>query len=296
MSPADRAAWLEERREGIGGSDIAAILGISPFKTSFGLWLEKTGRHEEEIRNEGRIEWGNRLEPVILDYWQDTHGRKLIRGKCVKHPTIDIVRATLDGVTEDGATVVEAKNVDMTPKEPQPYYATQVMWEMAASGATEGFLLELVRGNDPVEFRFDATDPEVITKTQAMIEQAVAWWDAHVLHDNPPDPLARDVKLIQRLFPSVDAEASVDLPDDLVQQYLTAKADEEAASMRKDAVQTKIEMLMGAAKHGKSGLGKVSWYNVTGREGVDLAELRKQYPEAAKLIKRGKDYRVFKLT
>jgi putative phage-type endonuclease len=296
MTPEERAAWLAERRTGIGGSDIAKILNISPFGTSFQLWLEKTGRHEDEIRNAGRIEWGNRLEPVILDYWQDTHGKTLVRGKRVRHPQHAIVRATLDGCTDDGVAVVEVKNVDMTPKTPQPYYQCQVLWEMLASGASEGYLLELVRGHDPVEFRFDAADPDVVEHTKTMLDLALAWWDAHVVHDNPPDPLARDVALVQRLFPAVDVDASVDLPDELVSDYLAAKEDETAASMRKDLAQTKIQMLMGSAKHGRSGMGKVSWYSVSGRETIDLSAVKKHHPDAAKLIKVGNPYRAFKLT
>ena len=54
---------------------------------------------------------------------------------------------------------------------------------------------------------------------------------------------------------------------------------------------------MGAAKHGKSGLGKVSWYSVAGRESADLKLLKKEHPDiAAKVIKAGASYRVFKLT
>ena len=227
MTPDERTAWLADRRLGVGSSDVAKILGISPFGSSFELWLDKTGRSEDEIRSN------------------------------------------------------------------EPYYKCQCLWEMIASGAEVCYLTELVRGHEIAEFRIAAEDHRA--DMQMMLEAAVAWWDAHIIHDNPPDPLARDVKLIQRLFPSVDVDASVDLPDDLVQQYLTAKAAEEEASMLKDGIQTKLQMLMGAAKRGKSGLGKVSWYSVAGRESVDLKALRKDHPEAAKLIKRGSDYRVFKL-
>ncbi len=33
--------YLEERRKGIGGSDIAAILGLSPWKTAYQVYQEK---------------------------------------------------------------------------------------------------------------------------------------------------------------------------------------------------------------------------------------------------------------
>ena len=41
--------WLEYRRMGIGGSDVAALLGISKWKSPLELWLEKTGQSEDEI-------------------------------------------------------------------------------------------------------------------------------------------------------------------------------------------------------------------------------------------------------
>ena len=40
--------WLEERKNGIGGSDAATILGLNPYKTNIELWEEKTKRKEAE--------------------------------------------------------------------------------------------------------------------------------------------------------------------------------------------------------------------------------------------------------
>ena len=37
---AEREAMLEERKHGIGGSDIASVLGLSPWKTPLQLWEE----------------------------------------------------------------------------------------------------------------------------------------------------------------------------------------------------------------------------------------------------------------
>ena len=38
--------WLEDRRKGIGGSDVATILGLNQYKSAYQLWLEKTGQVE----------------------------------------------------------------------------------------------------------------------------------------------------------------------------------------------------------------------------------------------------------
>ena len=40
----EREQWLLQRRAGLGGSDIGAILGLSPFRTPVDVYLEKTGR------------------------------------------------------------------------------------------------------------------------------------------------------------------------------------------------------------------------------------------------------------
>ena len=44
----NREQWLEERKKGIGGSDVACILGMSPYKTNVALWEEKVGIREPE--------------------------------------------------------------------------------------------------------------------------------------------------------------------------------------------------------------------------------------------------------
>ena len=60
-----RDEWLEKRRHGIGGSDAAIIMGVSPFSSLMDLWLDKTGQFEanEDDASEAMY-WGNVLEDV----------------------------------------------------------------------------------------------------------------------------------------------------------------------------------------------------------------------------------------
>jgi putative phage-type endonuclease len=60
----ERDEWLEQRRHGIGGSDAAAALGLSPWKTPLSLYLEKTGDARPFRDNESML-WGRVLEPAI---------------------------------------------------------------------------------------------------------------------------------------------------------------------------------------------------------------------------------------
>lgn len=64
---ADRAAWLASR-SCIGGSDAAAIIGLSPWKTVYQLWQEKTGRVKpDDISDNARVKYGNDAEPLLRE-------------------------------------------------------------------------------------------------------------------------------------------------------------------------------------------------------------------------------------
>lgn len=57
-----------DRDKYIGGSDIPAIMGISPFKTRWELLLEKSGLKPSEFEGNRYTEYGNIIEPQIRDY------------------------------------------------------------------------------------------------------------------------------------------------------------------------------------------------------------------------------------
>lgn len=62
-----REQWLDFRRRGIGGSDVAAIMGFSPFCTKRDLYYDKIGLKpaaDEEESNWVAKEVGHRLEDV----------------------------------------------------------------------------------------------------------------------------------------------------------------------------------------------------------------------------------------
>lgn len=66
---ADRDEWLEARQAGIGASEIAAVLGISPYDSPFSLWWRKRNGWANDVSEE--MSSGTRLEPVIADWFAD---------------------------------------------------------------------------------------------------------------------------------------------------------------------------------------------------------------------------------
>ena len=83
----DRRTWLAARAHGpdgsipitIGGSDVAAVFGISPWKTPLDLWLEKAGKLiPDESENMWQKEMGHLLEPVVAQMYAFKTGHRVI--------------------------------------------------------------------------------------------------------------------------------------------------------------------------------------------------------------------------
>lgn len=102
-----RDAWLEQRRQGIGSSDVASILGMSPWVDSspLAVYLDKLGQLPEKTG--AQLGWGHRHEPAIAGYYQDLTGRILQPSALAVHPQHSWLMATPDRFAGD--RIVELK-------------------------------------------------------------------------------------------------------------------------------------------------------------------------------------------
>ena len=74
----NRQEWLEARRKGLGGSDIAAIMGISKWSTPRDSYLEKQGVAVDEDNN--AKERGRILETAIAQWYAEKNGFEIEAG------------------------------------------------------------------------------------------------------------------------------------------------------------------------------------------------------------------------
>ena len=73
-----RDEWLAYRRKGIGGSDAAAVLGISPFMTARDLYYDKLGiSAQSDEENWVAKEIGHLLEPLVANIFERRTGLKV---------------------------------------------------------------------------------------------------------------------------------------------------------------------------------------------------------------------------
>ncbi len=93
----NRNDWLEKRRAGIGASDVAGIVGLSPYSSPYSVWADKTkGLEKEETR---AMHMGRMLEDVVVAEFETETGLYVgVRELLVRHPDYEWVMATVDGV------------------------------------------------------------------------------------------------------------------------------------------------------------------------------------------------------
>lgn len=157
-----------ETQKGIGGSDVATILGLNPYKTPFALWLEKTGQVKpQNIENE-YIEWGNILEPVIRDKFKKETGFKVYQNNFVlQHDSHEFMIANIDGevfdpeMGERGILEIKTANERMKPvwkNGPPNHYILQIQHYMAVLDYHYGYIACLIGGNHFKYFKVERNE------------------------------------------------------------------------------------------------------------------------------------------
>lgn len=134
--------WLKQRFLGIGGSDAAVVLGISPFKSRIQLWNEKVSKKIDIESGEALIlQIGTALEPIIANKYAKTTGRKLeVRPRRI-HPEYPFIIGNIDREIvgdERGPGILEIKTkgawIDWHSEDIPPYYMAQIQHYLSVYG------------------------------------------------------------------------------------------------------------------------------------------------------------------
>ena len=109
-----RQNWLDWRHKGIGSSDAAAIMGVSPYKTALQLWEEKVKPDAKEKPSNWAMEKGNEYEPIARQqfcahYNLQNGTEETFDPLLVELAEAPFMRASLDGSASDRSTIIEIK-------------------------------------------------------------------------------------------------------------------------------------------------------------------------------------------
>lgn len=203
----DRSKW-------IGGSDISAILGISPYRTAVDLWLDKIQPRGEDGGNAVAKRRGTRLEPYIVDMIREEHGITIVRrNERYVDRQVAYFAAEIDAEAETGENI-EIKTVhpfkakewgDEDSDQLPVHYAAQAMWGLGVTGRNSTLVFALI-GDDLRRYQVHR-DQETI---EAMRFRAEQFWTDYVLPQvRPPFDFQHDATLatLRKLYPGTDGTA-----------------------------------------------------------------------------------------
>ena len=193
-----REQWLEYRRKGIGGSDAAAVLGISPFRTGRDLYYDKLNIvTADDAENWVQLEVGTLLEPLVAKIFAHKTGYKIYRRPFMfQHPLYPWMLADLDYMVElpDGTTaILEIKTTNynardnwwMNGKETVPvYYESQGRHYMAVTDLDRCFFCCLYGNNEEEVIIREVKRDFEYEAEMVFLEQY--FWENHVQRHVPP--------------------------------------------------------------------------------------------------------------
>lgn len=316
VSVPDRSLFL-------GGSDAAAVLGVSPWNTPVELYLKKTRQTREVItlEQQRRHERGHKLEPFIREMAVDKlcdMGLDVELVACNERyidPEYDFLSCEIDfelrlsGVVEIGGAEVhfedehinaDAKSVtgfarkkwgEVDSEDVPIEYAAQFMHGLMVTGRRY-CLVAALRSFDDVDIFWTVRDDETIA---AMRPKLVSFWQDHVLQGIPPDTWTfNDVKALFPLDNGEAIEATEEIAE-LVAQLKTVKArikvDEEVEEDLKKRI---ADYISPNSRLSFDGRDIATWKGQNDTR-LDLEAFRADHPELYAEYARTKVIRVLRL-
>lgn len=318
--------WLAWRRKGIGGSDAAAIMGISPFRTARDIYYDKLNIVPQCNSEENwvALKMGHLLEDLVAEIFSRKTGLKVFQIKRMfQHPLHPFMLADVDyfvSLPNGRTAILEIKTTNYNARSNwwqdgkeivPPYYEAQGRHYMAVMNLDEVYFCCLY-GNNEDETLIRHIDRNCTYESELIFLEE-CFWQEHVLAQIPP-AYTEDGELIQqslkRFSPPANQLAEAVILSDTgkrrLEKYLTLQERKSAADRASGTLEKEMKRLRAliAEEMGSSctafcetsgGQYKIS-YNPIHRTEVKkegLLRLQMLYPEAYQQCVSDSEYRRF---
>jgi putative phage-type endonuclease len=208
-----RDDWVADRVNYLGGTDIAAIAGVNPFKTPRLVWMEKRGVSPPQDSTQPMVH-GQNLELYIAQCYRRITGRKVHKSRLYRDRQYPFLGVNPDYEVrgESPPRLLECKTAgqwagqefgesgDTVPSQ----YLVQCMWQLAITGRAICDLAVLIGGQD-LRLYTITRDEELIAQLKTL---AIDWWQAHVVNGIPPPLTGQepDTRMVNRQFPTANGD------------------------------------------------------------------------------------------
>jgi putative phage-type endonuclease len=257
----------DNRNQYLGGSDAAAVLGLSRWKTPLQVWAEKTGNIDpDDISKKLSVKLGNTLEQTVADLFCEETGKKVCRVNETKlHSKYPFLAANLDRRVVGEDSILECKTCsawksrEWEGEEIPAEYIIQCMHYLAVTGKEKAYIAVLI-GNQDFKWKEIKRDETVIAQ---MIEREVAFWEKFVIPQVMPMMIStNDTVILYKLFPIQTPQSEIVLTDEanrLCEEIEILKQDKKSID---GSIEQKSNILKAMLKENECGitsLYKIIW-------------------------------------
>ena len=294
-----REEWLVKRREGIGGSDAGAIMGVSPYKGPFTVWSEKMG-NADTLEDSEAMRQGRDLEDYVARRFAEKTGRKVLREygmlRSKAHPCMV---ANIDRKVRGMKAGLECKtSKDLYMKRwrddemPMEYYC-QCLHYMAVTGWRTWYLCVVIYGTAVKVYKIsrgvgrreegvDAYIDNVQDDMETLIGREEAFWAEYIEgHGVPPvDGLKTTSEALGRMYAESDGGAiDSDIDDECdIDEVIRLKDEKRSIEKRIREAENRLKAKMATAEELRSTAALVTW-RPQKRRAISAAKIRELYPE-----------------
>ena len=282
LKPTTHEEWLKMREEGIGASEVAAILGLSPWETPFSLWLKKT--HQVPPTEEtDAMRRGHYLEDAVVQWWMHETGEQVIKASAADiiyvHPQFPYMRVTPDRIVKGRKKLLEVKSTAINMGDTIPdYYLAQVTYQMYVTGIHEAELIYIQGGLTFGRFIVDYDE----AFANFIASEVTAFWEENILGMKEPDAITvADLNFkVPKSTPDKSVEADATALEQ-ISEIREKKAQYEALGKEIDALQDSLKMFMSDSEAilDESGNVLVTWKSGKDKTSFDSKAFAAENPD-----------------
>jgi len=297
-----KAAWLDVRHTGIGGSDAASILGVSPWKSRYALWSEKSASMPPPPLTENdAMRFGTMMEPHLRRLFADVTGLQVVEDTTIyQHPEHSWMLANLDGVVLDDFTGEPAAVLEIkTASRPQgwangvpAYYRAQVIHYRAVTNPPKAYVGVLLAGSEFKVYEIDRDEAEV----NNLIAAEAEFWRS--LGKDEPELDGHDStrQALTDAFTADGSEINLDPSlSDLFEKRAGLKQDADAVAEEIKATEAAIMRALGDAEIGLLAGKKVVTWKPQSRTTIDSKALKAEMPDIAERFSKTSSSRILRI-
>ena len=294
--------WLLERREGIGGSDVAAIMGVSPWKSAATVYLDKIGELPLEDNDSERMRIGRDLEEYVAQRFAEATGKKVRRNNyMLHHDDYHFIFADIDREVVGENAILECKTTSSYGKsqwenEAPLHYQLQCQHYMLVTGAEICYIACLI-GNEAFVYHVIERDAEAMS---ALLSIEKDFWTTYVEGGQLPPPDGSDdySEALRKIYPGGD-EKSIELSSKASRNIARLDVLNEEIKERKaevDLLKQEIQLEMKDSEIAYGIDGRKVTYKSGERTSLDTKKLKLERPDIYKEYAVTKATRTFKVS